>query len=127
MKKLEGLRVVFGALLVVSLMLSLTGSALAHKASLRVDAVESEDGSVGGVAYLEPPHGNSPIIFKLFKKKADGTWAFVQKIVERQQMSDGVYVVYFDKVAGDKRCKVKAIFKKDNHQTQRDTSDVVDC
>jgi hypothetical protein len=127
MRESMRLRAVPAALLVVALVLGAMGSAFAHKASLEVSAQEAESGDLSAVAYLDPPHGNTPIIFKEYKKKADGTWAFVDKKTETNQMSPGVYVVYFKNIPGDKRCKVKAIFKKANHDTVRDTSNVSDC
>lgn len=109
------------------LVLGLVGPASAHKATLEVTGQKAENGKVSAVAYLTPPHGNTPIKFILKKKNDKGDWVKIGSKSESQQFSDGVYVVYFSAVKGDKRCKVTGIFEKSGHDTVKDTSEVFDC
>lgn len=115
------------AVLALALALSVSGPALAHEAGLRMDATTNDAGEVSGVATLDPPHENTPILMILFKKRADGSWAEVARSRDAQQVTAGVYVHNFGKVRGDKRCRIKGVFKETNHNTARDISRVINC
>jgi hypothetical protein len=101
------------------------GSSFAHPVTLQVTGKKDAQGRLRVKALLDPPHPGSQILVRVFKRK-DGAW---KPIItgSLHEDSPGVYKETFDPVRGDSRCKVKGRFRRANHTTVRDWSQVFDC
>jgi hypothetical protein len=120
-------RSLVGVSVLGALVLGMVGPAAAHKVSIEVTGQQGDDGKPSGVAYVEPPHKNSAVKFVLKKKNAEGNWVAIQRMRQENQISQGVYLAYFGKVAGDKQCKIKGTFIATDHAKVSDASPAFDC
>jgi hypothetical protein len=100
---------------------------MAHKVTIEVTGQQGEDGKPSGVAYVDPPHKNSAVKFVLKKKTDSGDWVAVARKKQTNQISDGVYLAYFNDVPGKRSCKIKGTFLADNHAKVSATSKAFDC
>ena len=118
-----------GVTMVAALMaLALMAPALGHEATLTIHGEKNEDtGKIEGAAILSPAHPNAKVTIILRKQKAGGGFTEVARKKVGEFIYEGSYYATFADVAGNKTCKMKAIFKRENHTTVTAVSETFAC
>lgn len=87
---------------------------------------EEGKGGVNAQMWLSVEDHPGKVMITLKKKNAAGDWVNVARERATHQWGWG-YTYTFDPVAGNKTCKVKGVFTRDNHTTVKGVSKAGPC
>jgi hypothetical protein len=101
---------------------------LATRQRSRIHGEKNQDtDKIEGAAILNPAHPTSKVMIILRKQKAGGGFTEVARKKVGEFIYEGSYYATFADVSGNKTCKMKAIFKRENHTTVTAVSETFAC